>query len=123
MTYTCSVVGGGNTIWKGSAFDCPSNSDSNNNQILLRHSGFGSETNSMGMCNNGDIIGEGIQVIDTLFISELRVTVSSDVVGKQVACYHENGVSEILIGNSTIVLTNGSKCSYIICRIVISHSK
>ena len=105
-TYTCSVRGGGNTIWNGSAFNCPSTGSSNNNQILLRHSGFGTQ---MGSCNNGDITGKGIFAMDTLFVSQLNVTLSSDVVGKEIACYYDDNIDEILIGNATIILTTEGK--------------
>ena len=105
MTYTCSIVGGGNTIWNGSAFNCPSNSDSNNNQILLRHSGFGSGGNSVGTCNGGAITGEGVSSENGFFTSQLNVTVSPNLVGQQVSCYYENGSIEILVGADTIVLT------------------
>ena len=114
MTYTCSIVGGGNTIWNGSAFNCPSNSDSNNNQILLRHSGFGTQGSSRGICNDGAIVGVGISSNNNLFVSELNITVSANVVGKEVACYHENNLNEDLIGNETITLTSGGKSTIII---------
>ena len=109
VTYNCTVFGGGNTIWNGTAFNCPSNSDSNNNQILLRHSGFGAQGSSRGICNGGAIVGVGISAIDNVFNSQLNVMVSPDVVGKNVACYHENGTSENLVGNVSISVNIGSK--------------
>ena len=105
VTYTCRIFGGGNTLWNGTAFSCPSNSDSNNNQILLRHSGFGTERNSVGTCNGGAITGEGVSSTGG-FTSQLNVTITSDLVGRQVSCYYENGSIEILVGNSTIQLTS-----------------
>ena len=109
MLFTCSIVGGGNTIWNGSAFDCPSASDSNDNKIVLRHSGFGMQGNSIGMCNEGAIIGWGISVENTCYISQLSVRVNSDIVGKEVSCFYDNLTSETLIGNRMIVLTSGGK--------------
>ena len=111
MTYTCSIVGGGNTVWNGSAFDCPSSSESFNNQILLRHSGFGSRDNSMGSCNDGTIVAEGVSAEDDYFTSQLSVVVGPSIVGRQVTCYYENTVSEVVIGNATIMLTTGGRTS------------
>ena len=107
VTFTCTIIGGGNTIWNGSAFNCSSNSDSNNNQILLRHSGFGSS--SKGTCNSGNITGKGLSSENECFVSELNVTVSPSVIDRQVSCFYENGSAEILVGTVTIELTSGGK--------------
>ena len=112
VTFTCSILGGGNTIWKGSAFDCPSTSDSNNNQILLLHSRFGTDQNPSGSCNNGDIQGGGVSRVGGCFISELNVTITPGVVGKEIQCVHDNTSAEILIGSDNITVTTGGK-SYI----------
>lgn len=122
VTYLCSIFGGGNTVWNGSAFSCPSNSDSNNNQILLRHSGFGGQGSSRGICNDGAIVGVGISSEDSLFISQLNVTVIPDVVGKEIACYYENNLNEVLIGNETITLTSGSKYNVYFVRVNLNYA-
>lgn len=114
MTYNCSIFGGGNTIWNGSAFNCPSNSDSSNNQILLRHSGFGIGSNSMGICNGGAITGEGVSSKGGYFTSQLNVIVSSNLVGQQVSCYHENGSAELLVGTATIELSSAGNIFFLV---------
>ena len=121
VTYNCSIFGGGNTIWNGSAFNCPSNSDSSNNQILLRHSGFGTASNSMGTCNGGAITGEGVRSEGGFFTSILNVTVSPNVVGQQVSCYHENGSVEILVGTATIELSSAGKLLLLLLLLLLLY--
>ena len=109
VSFTCIIPGGGNTIWKGSAFDCPSSSDSNNNQILLLHSRFGTDRNPTGSCNDGGIQGGGVSAVGGRFTSQLIVTITPSVVGKEVQCVHDNTSAEILIGNDSITVTTGSE--------------
>lgn len=97
--YNCSVVGSGKTVWKGSAFDCPDKNDT----VNLVHSQFSTENaRASGTCNNGMIVGYGIKVEDDCFTSQLNVTVTSDLDGKDIICVHDNGSSELVIGNVTI---------------------
>ena len=109
VTFTCTIVGGGSTIWKGSAFDCPSASDSSDNQILLFHSRFGSEQNPTGSCNNAKIQGMGVSNVNGIFTSQLIVTITPSVIGKEVQCVHENTIAEIPIGSGNITATTESE--------------
>ena len=109
MTFTCSIVGGGSTIWNGTAFDCPSNTNTFNNQIFLRHSAFGMLDEPSGTCNEGAIVGEGVSVESTRYTSRLIVRVNSNIVGKNVSCIYEDSAQarETLVGITTIELTSG----------------
>ena len=111
VTFTCNVVGGGNTIWNGTAFDCPSANSISNNQIFLRHSSFGMLGEPSGVCNEGTIVGEGVSVESTHFTSRLIVRVNSDVVGRSVSCIYDDTAQarETLVGITTIELTSGGK--------------
>ena len=111
MTFTCSVVGGGNTIWNGTAFDCPSANSISNNQIFLRHSAFGKLGDPNGTCNEGAIIGEGVSIESTRFTSRLIVSINAYIVGKNVSCIYDNTAQarETLVGITTIELTSGGK--------------
>ena len=118
MTFTCSIGGGGNTLYNGTAFYCPSANSASNNQILLRHSGFGTRGEPSGMCNNGAITAEGVSVDSTRYTSRLNVTVSSDIVGMNVSCIYDDASRgmEFLIGNIQIDLTSGGKY-LIVCKL------
>ena len=99
--YNCAVVGAGFTIWKGSAFNCPS-SDS---EIFLSHSLFRG-SGASGFCNDGALFGRSIGVSEdnTVYTSQLTVNLTADssVVGERVECdYFFNGV-ETTIGSSVI---------------------
>ena len=118
VTFTCSIDGGGNTLYNGTAFNCPSANSASNNQILLRHSGFGTLGEPSGMCNNGAITAEGVRVDGTRYTSRLNVTVSSDIVGMNVSCIYDDASRgmEFLIGNIQIDLTSGGKY-LIVCEL------
>ena len=94
-------MGGGLTIWNGSAFDC----DSPNNEIILLHSRF-NLTNDIAplTCNNGAIVGQGVRVNSNNYTSQVNVTLRSELVGKDIKCSHESGSSVSLIGNTSIFI-------------------
>ena len=60
----------------------------------------------MGICNSGAITGEGVSSKGGYFTSQLNIIVSSNLVGQQVSCYHENGSAELLVGTTTIELSS-----------------
>ena len=103
LTYECTVVGGilgGATVWKGTAFDCPLN------EIALLHSRFINRT--FGVCNNGAIVARSLLVEgnNTTYISQLNVTVTSDMAGETIMCVHDN-ISSNIIQLSTVIPTTG----------------
>ena len=101
---TCSVVGGGSTVWLGSAFEC-----SPLDEILLLHSNYASN-GAEGECNNGDIVARSQGVVGRdCFVSQLTVLVTLSMHGKSLQCVYDNGVDITIIGNVTINVTRGKK--------------
>ena len=98
VVFECNVVGAIATVWKGSFFDCPSNS------IVLRHSVFTPGIN--GTCNNGEIVANGIEVINNIYSSQLAVTVNPDMNNGSVECIRD-GSTEMTIGTCPLLLTTG----------------
>ena len=107
LTFICSINGGGNTLWTGTAFSC------NSNEILLRHTQFSLQGGTSGSCNNGAISGWSIGVTDRCYSSELNVTVSPDLNGRTILCNHD-GTSQRSIGASTLNVVTG-KFSFLVC--------
>ena len=104
LVYECTVATGGRgqlTVWKGTAFDCPSDA----NSIILSHSDD-SDSVTIKQCNNGLIMANLVNENNGYYISQLNITVSSGLIGLTVECFHDDGRDEILIGNTTILFTN-----------------
>ena len=111
LTLECRVYGsqGGSTVWKGSAFssDC---------EIILLHIRFWNGTS--GVCNNGDITGLSIDVIDSesnnisndsFYISQLVIVVQPEMIQEEVECIHDNGsVTESIGINNISILHKAS---------------
>ena len=73
------------TVWQGSAFECPGS-----NEITLLNSHFTSQEGAYGECNNGNIVAKSLRVEGDLYTSQLSVTVSAAITGKNITCVHEN---------------------------------
>ena len=104
LTFTCTVVGPGNTIWSGTAFNCPSTS----NEIILRHSQFASPGTS-GNCNSGTITARSLGVENDCFRSELNVTASASLNNKTVQCQHNSIASGTITVNETAITIASGK--------------
>ena len=101
LTYNCTVMGGGYTIWRGTAFsDCISDEQ----EILLIHLRFISNGGTNGTCNHGDIVGRSLGVEGSNYTSQLNVTVTSDVIGKNIMCSNE-ATNAITVCSTTITTT------------------
>ena len=106
VTYNCNITGSGYTIWRGSAFDCPTV----NSRILLRHSLFGTSSGTMGLCNDGAIMGRSTGITRSssntlVYMSQLTVNLatSSSVIGQDIQCVYRNTANvERTIGSATI---------------------
>ena len=101
LMYRCIVVGTGLTVWKGSAFHC----EQRENDITLRHILYSNSMSATGECNGGNITGYSLSAENNTYTSEINVVFSSDSVGQNIVCAHNNYISEDLeyIGNSTII--------------------
>ena len=108
LTYVCTVVGVGNTLWEGTAFDCSARS------IVLLHTQFDSPEGASGNCNS-DIAGRSLSVESDCYTSQLFVTVSSRLNNKTVTCVHNSGIGMIPIGVSTLTVLEGYLNVYSMC--------
>ena len=106
----CTVVGGGNTIWRGTSLDCPDQ----DNEILLPHAQFGSGE-ATRVCNNRMIIGRSLNRTfdgsNSIYISQLTIQLplrngtNDTLEGKTVKCIHDNGTTITTINAHTIAYT------------------
>lgn len=104
LTYKCTAIGGGATLWGGTTFNCPTL----RNEILLRHSQFSSPEGTTGECNNGAIIGKSTGVENNCYTSQLNVTVSGSLNNKTVTCVHNSDTGQLnTIGEGLITLAPG----------------
>ena len=104
LTYTCTTVGRGSTLWTGSAFDCT------NNWINLRHSLFNdSNRGATGDCNNGAIVGQSIGVTDNCYTSQLLVRIIADLNNKTIRCDHRPGTEINTIDQSILTVITGKR--------------
>ena len=87
LVYRCTVrenTIGGATIWNGTAFSgCPQD------EIILFHYQFTSRRGSIGTCNEGDIVGQGLIVEGNDYTSQLNLTITPDTVGKTINCAYD----------------------------------
>ena len=83
LTTECTTMGGGVTVWRGTAFQCA------RNEIALRHSQFGGSYNYTASCNNGAIVARALGVVNDSYISQLSVTVSLELNNTTVECWHD----------------------------------
>ena len=100
--YECSVFGPGTTHWEGSVFhsDC-------GNSIILRHSQFSTQ-GARASCNNDEIVGHSVGVVDQCFTSQLNVTIESSLDSATVSCIHVRDGQRHNIGDSTIFIITGT---------------
>ena len=100
VTYQCSVPAGIATVWRGSAFNCPSTS----NAVVLHHSQYTSG-NSSGECNGHDIHGQSVSAANSTYVSILNVIVNSSYSyyqNKMIECVYSDGSQLIPIGRIMI---------------------
>lgn len=127
LNFMCTTVGGGQTIWTGTAFSsCPRAE----NEIILRHSRFNTAGDT-GNCNNGAIVGRSVDAVNNCFTSQLNVTVSASLNNKTVQCIHSTNESELIDIVSLNVISgkialcikniyNNNKCKV---QLILSYDK
>ena len=74
--------------------------------ISLRHSLFVSNQ-AFGICNNGDIVGRGIRVVDNCYTSQLNVTVRESFNNKTVQCVLNSIEGTKIVGESLLSVMPG----------------
>jgi hypothetical protein len=104
LTYECTTVGPGTTLWRGTAFNC----SAFGNEIALRHTRFTTPDGAYNQsCNNGNITGHSLRVEGEHYTSQIHVMFTPDLLGRTIECIYDNLTSYELIGNSTIAITTG----------------
>ena len=106
LTIECTIMGGGATVWQGTAFQCDSN---NQNFISLRHSQFLKSFKPEGDCNNGAIVARALGVVNGSYISELNVTASLELNNTTVECAHSYNLTETLVRSIQIIVLTSKK--------------
>jgi hypothetical protein len=101
-------VGGTATRWEGSLLaDCPLD------EIILRHSQFESNQ-AIGTCNNGDINGYGIGVMNDCYISQLNLIIRENFNNKTVRCILNSNEGTRTIGESILRVLSGKSCMHVL---------
>ena len=75
-------------------------------EISLRHVRF---LDSIGECNDGAIVAQGVSVHNNQYISHLNVILSSELVGRTVTCSLDDGANLNAIGAINLVLNTTSE--------------
>ena len=109
LTYECTTVGHGTTLWRGTAFNC----SASGHAIALRHNRFTTPDGAYDQCNNGNITGHSLQVEGERYTSQIHIVVTPDLLGRTIECIHNNLTSYELIGNATIAITTGIIMHYL----------
>ena len=109
LIYNCSVVGGTATRWKGSLIECPLD------VITLRHSQF-ENNQAFEICNNGDISGHGITVVNNCYTSQLSVTVRESFNNTTVQCILNSNEGTTIIGESVLNVISGKAMHVYTCH-------
>ena len=117
LSFDCTVMDGpgGATIWNGSAFDCQGN------EITLLH-GLTS-SGILGECNDGAIVGRRVSVEGNLYTSQLNVTVTPDMAGKNITCVYDamtGRSSNVSIYLSAVIIIPGNFCPKLV-RVATIH--
>ena len=102
MTYECTVFGGTSdivTVWKGDFFNCPTGI----REIHLIHGGR--EDFIPQICNDGNVVGRFIRIVNDSFVSQLNVTLTCDITDKSVECIRDSGTNTERVGS--LNLTSG----------------
>ena len=101
LTFTCTIQGGGLTLWRGSFINnCIGNSEGD---ISFRHGvGF---TQHSETCNEGAVTATALRANDANYTSELTInmTMMSLSNGSTVTCFHDNDTAEIVVGTWTMI--------------------
>lgn len=78
-------------------------------EIALLHNQFNTD---FGTCNNGAVVGRGVRNESNCYTSQLTVLVTPDLNGRTIECHSDDGVREILVNFTTLLLTRGILITY-----------
>ena len=110
----CTVIGGINTIWSGSAIVAKCGTS---NQITLRHSGFSGITTRS--CNSGAVVGQTLpslsNITENCYISQLSTMITSNQLnGTNIICQYDDTMLESAIVDEYIINLRSGKVSTIL---------
>ena len=94
-------------MWKGDAIHCNDNED----EIIFLHSRFLENGNRNKTCNDGDVRGQSVGVMYDKYTSRLNVTLTSELIGKNIMCIHntitlEEITSAVFTGNIIVAVSS-----------------
>lgn len=101
LTFNCTTVGLGSTVWRVAAFDCTQN------EIILRHSEFDQVGGTTGECNGGAISGISIGVEGNCYSSQLDLSVTPELHNKSVTCLLMSSGVTTPVGSVSIIVASG----------------
>ena len=85
--FECTAIGGVATVWHGSVINDCNQNNILSDEIIFSHSRILRGLLERGSCNNGSIQAQSIGVVNNNhYISQLNVTVSSDMHNKTIEC-------------------------------------
>ena len=103
VTYECTVIGSGATVWKGTAFDC---SLTSNEFVILHYINYTSQKSQT--CNNGAIIGRVARAEADSYTSQITVQINDELNGTTIVCAHDNGTDSVEIGSAILNIPTGT---------------
>lgn len=106
LTFNCTTVGLGTTLWGGTAFNC----ENRGNQIILLNGQFLSgDTGSSGVCGD-NIVAEGIKVEGNCHTSQLDITVTSSEINQTtIVCTYSSSQGLSTVGRGVITVLSGKE--------------
>ena len=107
VTYECTTAEGRGaiaTVWRGSIFSVLCPRDVQEFVVLYGDNTFQDGYNLS--CNGEAIFSSSSRVetesADLVYLSQLNVTLTSDVIGKSIECVVDDGMREIIVGSLNI---------------------
>ena len=116
LTIECAIIGGGSTLWEGTAFQCES---IHNNFIALRHSQFSASEKPQESCNNGAIVASAIRVVNNTYISQLNVTVSLEMNNTTVECVHDYNLTSTIVKSILVIVSATGRLMRLMCALSV----
>ena len=105
VTYKCTTVKVTTMIWRGSVFSVLCPRDVQELVVVYQDITF-QDSGYIASCNGGAIRASSVRAetesADLVYSSQLNVTLTSDMIGKSIKCFVDDGTSEIIIDSLNI---------------------
>jgi hypothetical protein len=96
LSFECTVYGGTGTVWQLGNVNCEDKGTQDEITLLHNYTKF----TQIRTCNNGAIVVQGIDAVNSSYTSQLNITVTYDMVGKTIEC--SNSDSATSVGSYTV---------------------